>query len=47
MVMTTIGYTIAPLILRFSRWAFSMNSARRWRMMSSTPPISPAATILV
>jgi len=41
---TTLGYTIAPFTLLFSFSFFSMYCARRLRMVSRIPPISPAAT---
>ncbi len=42
---TTVGYTMAPVILRLRLWAFSLKSARRWRMTSRAPPASPAFTM--
>ena len=35
----------APITFRFSFCALSMNAARRWRIVSSTPPASPAFTM--
>ena len=37
---------MAPLMRRFRRSPFSMKSASRCKITSSTPPTSPAATIL-
>jgi hypothetical protein len=46
-MLITIGYIIAPLTLRIRASAFSRYPARRIRMTSSAPPISPASTMLV
>ena len=46
MVITMIGYTIADMTLFLILVAFSWNSARRGETNSSTPPTSPALTML-
>ena len=43
--MTMAGYIMADCTLPLTFWAFSWNSARRFRTTSSTPPNSPAFTM--
>ena len=45
-LMITTGYTMAPFTFRTRASFFSMNVARRRRIVSRIPPCSPAAIML-